>query len=129
MLPHDKALALGAVEVEILRDLRSRLGRPINGKAAVVLFNAIAQVAARVDLTPRPDDKTWRTADPAAFKAAVATANMAGLRAAIAGLNLLKGQPPLIVQALADGLPQAVFSRRLVLAGREPAIEVGVTAS
>jgi hypothetical protein len=123
MLPHDKALALGAVDTELLRDLRSRLNRPVSDKAAVVLFSAVFQITARVELTPLPADKTWATADPAAFKAAVAAASMAGLRAAVSGLTVLKGQPPLIVKALADGLPQAVFSRRLALAGREAPVE------
>ncbi len=127
MHPHDKALALGAVETELLRDLRSRLNRPVSGKAAAVLLNAVFQTAGRVNL--EPSDRVWATADADAFKRAAAQASVSQLRGAVAGLLKLKGQEKAIVQALTDGLPQAVLSRRLALAGREPAIEVGETLS
>lgn len=125
MLAHDKALALSAVETELLRDLRSRLNRPVSGKAAAVLLNAVFQTAGRVGL--EPGDQVWSTADADAFKRAAAMASGVQLRGAVAGLLKLKGQEKAVVQALADGLPQAVLSRRLALAGREaPAVIEGV---
>ena len=42
----DKADALTTTETELLRDLRSRLGRATNDKAAAVLVNALVQTAA-----------------------------------------------------------------------------------
>ncbi|MDQ0463581.1 hypothetical protein QO010_001352 [Caulobacter ginsengisoli] len=127
MLAHDKALALSAVETELLRDLRSRLNRPASDKAAVVLLNGVFQTAPRVGL--EPSDRVWATADADAFRRAAGQASLTQLRGAVAGLVKLKGQEKAIVQALADGLPQAVLSRRLALAGREPAIDPGVPAS
>lgn len=125
MLAHDKALALSAVETELLRDLRSRLSRPASDKAAAVLLNAFLQTAARVGL--EPSDKVWATANAEAFLKAAAIASAIQLKGAVAGLAKLKGQEKTVAQALKDGLPQAVISRRLALAGREPAI--GVPAS
>jgi hypothetical protein len=125
MLPHDKALALGAVETELLRDLRSRLNRPVSDKAAAVLLNAFLQTAGRVGL--EPGNQVWATGNTEAFLKAAAMASAVQLKGAVAGLAKLKGQEKPIVQALKDGLPQAVISRRLALTGREPAI--GVPAS
>ncbi|HYE47580.1 MAG TPA: hypothetical protein VEA44_17575 [Caulobacter sp.] len=120
----DKALALSATETELLRDLRSRLGRPHNDKAAAVLLNALFQAAARVDIAPPPGQPLLAADD---FKAAVAGADMATLRAAVATLRDIHGKGPAhALKALADGLPQAVISRRLALAGREPALDNGM---
>ena len=120
MLPHDKALALGAVETELLRDIRSRLNRPVSDRAAAVLLNAFLQAAARAGL--EPSDRAWATGNAEAFLKAAAMASAVQLKGAVAGLAKLKGQEKPIVQALKDGLPQAVISRRLALAGRAPAI-------
>jgi|GEM_PF-963848 len=123
----DKAHALTAVETELLRDLRSRLGRPASDKAAAVLLNALFQSAPRVDIAPASGDAALETSDPAAFKLAVAGAGMSGLRSAVAGLRLLHAKGPAFsLKALAEGLPQAVISRRLALGGREPAPDNGI---
>ncbi len=123
----NKADALTATETELLRDLRHRQGRPASDKAAAVLLNACFQLAARVDIAPAPGEAPLDASDAAAFKAAVAVADMAGLRAAIAHLRLLHARGPAAsLKALADGLPQAVISRRLALAGREPALDNGL---
>lgn len=123
----NKADALTTTETELLRDLRSRQGRPTNDKAAAVLLNALFQTAVRVDIGPAPGDAPLETADTAAFKLAVAGASMATLRSAIAGLRLVHAKGPAYsLKALADGLPQAVISRRLALGGREPALDNGM---
>jgi hypothetical protein len=123
----DKALALSATETELLRDLRSRQGRPLNDKAAAVLLNALFQAAARVDMVPPPGQAPLEAADAQAFKAAVAGADMATLRAAVAYLRHVHAKGPAhSLKALADGLPQAVISRRLALGGREPSIDNGL---
>jgi hypothetical protein len=123
----DKAHALTATETELLRDLRSRLGRPTNDKAAAVLLNALFQTAPRVDIGPAPGDPPLSAADFEAFKAAVAGATMAGLRSAVAGLKLVHAQgPAAVLKATTAGLPQAVISRRLALGGREPSIDNGL---
>jgi len=120
----DKALALTATEVELLRDLRHRQGRPASDKAAAVLLNATFQLAARVDIAPAPGEAPLDTPD---FKAVVASADMAALRAAVAHLRQVHAKGPAhSLKALADGLPQAVISRRLALAGREPAVDNGI---
>lgn len=123
----EKAHTLTAVETELLRDLRSRLGRPASDKAAAVLLNALFQTAPRVDIAPAPGEAAMETSDPDAFKLAVAGVGMAGLRAAVAGLRLLHAKGAAAsLKALADGLPQAVISRRLALGGREPAKDNGI---
>jgi hypothetical protein len=123
----DKADALTATETELLRDLRSRQGRPSGDKAAAVLLNALFQTAPRVDIGPAPGDPVLDAADAAAFKQAVASATMAGLRQAVAGLKLVHAKGPAAsLKALADGLPQAVISRRLALGGREPSLDNGM---
>ncbi|MDB5472625.1 MAG: hypothetical protein JWR84_4185 [Caulobacter sp.] len=123
----DKADALTATETELLRDLRSRLGRATNDKAAAVLVNAVVQTAPRVAIGPAPGDPVLETRDFDAFRLAVAGATMAQLRSAVAGLKQLHGQGPgPVMKAVAAGLPQAVISRRLALGGREPAIDNGM---
>ena len=123
----DKADGLTTTETELLRDLRSRLGRATNDKAAAVLVNALVQTASRVDIGPAPGDPVLATTDYEAFKLAVAGATKAQLRSAVAGLKQLHGQGPgPVMKAVAAGLPQAVISRRLALGGREPAIDNGM---
>ena len=123
----DKADGLTTTETELLRDLRSRLGRATNDKAAAVLVNALVQTAGRVDIGPAPGDPVLATTDYEAFKLAVAGATKAQLRSAVAGLKQLHGQGPgPVMKAVAAGLPQAVISRRLALGGREPAIDNGM---
>lgn len=123
----NKADALTTTETELLRDLRSRLGRATNDKAAAVLVNALVQTAPRVDIGPAPSDPVLDAKDFEAFKTVVAGASMAQLRAAVAGLKQLHGQGPgPVMKAVTAGLPQAVISRRLALGGREPALDNGL---
>ena len=86
-----------------------------------MLLNAVFQTAPRVGL--EPSDRVWATADADAFKRAAAQASLMQLRGAMAGLLKLKGQDKAVAKALTDGLPQAVLSRRLALAGREAPVE------
>ena len=119
MLRHDRALALSAVEVEQLRDLRSRLGRrAVSDKAVAALRTAYFQLCTRVaiDAGAAPASLTGSDAVTVA-----ASADMAGLR----GLRsmLERASSPEWTAAIAAGAPQAILSRRLALAGREPAKE------
>lgn len=124
MLPHDKALALSAVEVEMVRDMRSRLGRrAVSDKALGALGSAFLTICARVDLSPAAKGPEL---DAKAVTAAAATADMKTLQALVATLQARKQAAPDTWPAtVAAGAPQAILSRRLVLAGREPAIESG----
>lgn len=117
MLPHDKALALSPVEVELARDLRSRLGRrAVSDKALGALGAAFFQLCGRLGIDP--------AAQPAEAvgMAAIDGADIRTLARLVARMKLDRDARPLGWSAtVAAGLPQAVLSRRLALAGREPA--------
>ncbi len=118
---------LSAVEVEALRQMRTRLSKPpASDAAAATLGRAFLQVAARNGFGPE--------ADPAGLAVVQATLgpDLKGLAQALDGAGL----PTLalynaVLQArgaaapaewrrmLAAGLPQALIGRRLQLAGRE----------
>jgi hypothetical protein len=123
VLPHDKALALSAVEVEQLRDLRNRLGRrAVSDKALATLGAAFFQLCERVDVGS--DGAPAANASPAAIVSAAASADMGALRALTAALKAEKARAPQTWPAtVAEGAPQSILSRRLALAGREPPVE------
>ena len=118
---------LSAVEVEALRQMRTRLAKPpVSDAAAATLGRAFLQVAARNGFGPE--------ADPAGLAVVQATLgpDLKGIREALdgAGLSML-GLYAAVLQArgaasptewrrlLAAGAPQALIGRRLQLAGRE----------
>ena len=130
----DPKLALSQVEVEALRSLRTRLNKPaVSDAASATLGRAFFQVIARFDLEPAADgsgvavmEATLGKAPPALIEA-VRGAGMANLRVLLAMLHKRLIQSPGDWRALQSaGAPQAVISRRLQLAGREP--DPGVTA-
>lgn len=122
MLPHDKALALSAVDVEQLRDLRARLGRrAVSDKAAQTLGTVFFQLCDRVGVTAGSSAETQPAVDVAR---AATSADMAGLRRLRAGLEAERTRAPQGWAAtVAAGAPQAILSRRLALAGREPPVD------
>jgi hypothetical protein len=118
MKPFSPDLALSAVETESLRAMRSRIGRPPPGDAALgVLGRAVFEVLARVNLTPAGEAEAL---PPEAIVARAAGADVAALRALLASLQVvLEGPAAGWRKAVQAGAPQAVISRRLALAGRE----------
>jgi hypothetical protein len=131
MLPHDKALALSATEVEQLRDLRSRLNRATD-KSIGPLMAGFFKVAERVGLAPAVVNSAGldvlRAADGGARDWLARTADAADMRLLkqlTAELERLRtADPSAYSAAVKADTPQAIISRRLVLAGREPAKEV-----
>jgi hypothetical protein len=127
MLPHDKALALGAVESELLRDLRSRLNRmaalapAVAAKSIGPLTKGFYDLCDRVGLAPAAPasgtGKAW-------IASAADHASMNKLRALVGALQQQQqADPARWSEVVATGALQAVISRRLALAGREPAKE------
>ena len=124
----DPKLTLSQVEVEALRTLRTRLNRPaVSDAASATLGRAFFQVIARSDLEPTagPADLAVIEATlgraPSAIAGAVRGAGMANLRLLLAVLHRRFTSSPADWRALqVAGAPQAVISRRLQLAGREP---------
>ena len=118
---------LSAVETEALRQMRTRLAKPpVSDAAAATLGRAFLTVAARSGFGP--------AADPAGLAVVQATLgpDLRGLREALDGAGLpTLGLYAAVLEArgaaspaewrrlLAAGLPQALISRRLQLAGRE----------
>ena len=131
MLPHDKALALSAVEVEQLRDLRSRFNGATD-KSVGPLMAGFVKLAERVGLTPAIVDVAGLNVlratggDAADWIARLADlADIRLLRQLTAELfRIQRADPSAFAAAIRTGAPQAVISRRLALAGREPAKEV-----
>jgi hypothetical protein len=128
----DPALALSQVETEALRTLRTRLNKPaVSDAASATLGRAFLQVMARNGVEP--------TADPAGLQVIEATlgrtpgalvdalrgaTGMSNLRLLLAVLAARLAKSPADWRALQTaGAPQAAISRRLQLAGREPAPE------
>jgi hypothetical protein len=131
MLPHDKALALSATDTEQLRDLRSRLNRvaavapTVAAKSIGPLTRGFYDLCVRVGLEPTAP----ATGSGRAWIAQAADhAGMDRLRALIGALvERQRSDPARWNEVVATGALQAVISRRLALAGREPAKE-GVQA-
>jgi hypothetical protein len=116
---------LTPVEVEMARDMRSRLNRrAISDAAALSLGTAFFQVCARVEIAPEPSSVG---ADPHAIARAAEGADMKTLRALAFALYTAKQQNPRTWNAIvAAGAPQAILSRRLVLAGKEQPVGAGI---
>jgi hypothetical protein len=131
MLPHDKALALSATDTEQLRDLRSRLNRvaavapAVAAKSIGPLTRGFYDLCVRVGLEPTAPaagaGKAW-------IAQATDQAGMDKLSALVGALvEQQRSDPARWNEVVATGALQAVISRRLALAGREPAKE-GVQA-
>ena len=128
ILKPDPRLALSQVETEALRSLRTRLNRPATSDAAsATLGRAFFQVLARSDLEPAGDPAGLAVVEatlgraPTAILDAAHGAGMANLRLLLAVLRRrLDASAPDWRALQSAGVPQAVISRRLQLAGREP---------
>lgn len=120
----DPALALGPVETELLRDVRSRLNRKaVSEQALYALGAAFLQACGRVDMPPTEPIPVEQISAPAFVKAA-GGADLKTLRRLVATLRDYRAAHPKQWPALvAGGVPQAVLSRRLVLGGREQPAE------
>lgn len=117
-------LALGPVETEMLRDIRSRLNRPAVSDAALfALGSAFITACGRADVpaTIAVPAKTLSGELVAKIAATADIATLSRLVATIVEHRQLdpKGWPGLV----AAGAPQAILSRRLALGGREPLAE------
>ena len=121
-------LALSQVETEALRSLRTRLNKASTSDAAsATLGRAFFQVIARSDLEPVADPAGLNVIEatlgraPSTLLDAISGAGMANLRLLLAVLHKRLTASAADWRALqAAGVPQAVISRRLQLAGREP---------
>ena len=112
---------LSAVEVEQLRDIRSRLNRVPKGqlgdKSVGPLSKGFFDVCARAGL-PVAADALAPSAE------AVAAADLTTLRRLVSGLHQLREADPKAYRRLFDeSLLQAIATRRLVLGGRERSSE------
>ena len=112
---------LSAVEVESLRQLRTRLNKPaVSDAAAVTLWRAATQVLARNGVTA-DDARPAAPASAAAFKREAEAADLAALCVLSSALwtKVETARPGEWRAWQADGAPQALITRRLQLAGRE----------
>lgn len=118
------ALALGPVETEMLRDIRSRLNRRAVSDAALFsLGAAFVTACARAD-APATTAVPAKVLSGALVVKIAATADMPTLSRLVATLVEHRQLDPKCWPALvAAGAPQAILSRRLALAGREPPVE------
>ncbi|ATQ42194.1 hypothetical protein [Caulobacter mirabilis] len=118
-------LKLSAVETEQVRDVRSRLNRKAVSEAALnALGAAFLQTCGRVDIGASEPVAVTNLSGELVVKAA-ATADMKLLARLVATLAEHRQKTPKVWTALvAAGAPQAILSRRLVLAGREAPAEV-----
>ena len=123
MPAYSDPLALSAVETEALRRLRARLNKPAAGEAAkAVLGKVFLETVARAGLDAPPPAAGEAPAAPAALIAAAHAADMGGLRRLCGRIAHLRASDPRAHAAALDArLHQAIISRRLALAGREPA--------
>jgi hypothetical protein len=117
-------LTLSAVETELLRDIRSRLSRKAVSEAAqLALGAAFVQACERVDMAPSDPLPVENLSAPAFVKAAQG-ADLKTLCRLVATLRDYRVKHPKHWPALvAGGVPQAVLSRRLALAGREQPVK------
>jgi hypothetical protein len=115
----DPKLALTAVEVEALRSLRTRLNKPpVSDAASATLGRAFFQVIARSDLLPA--DPPGPPQKAAELLGAIGTAGMGELNRLLGAMSTTLARPADWRALQVAGAPQAVISRRLQLAGREP---------
>jgi hypothetical protein len=123
------AFPLTPVETEMARDMRSRLNRrAISDAAALSLGTAFFQVCTRCDIAPEqspaPADVT-----PHAIARAAEGADMKLLRRLAFALFTAKLETPKDWNKIvAAGAPQAILSRRLVLAGKEQPVGAGIAS-
>ena len=120
--PLDPKLALSAVETEALRQARTRLNKPaVSDAAKLVLGKVFLDTVLRVGLDPVEPATEANPPALASLVEAAHAADMGGLRLLTGRLAAIrtKGGPGW-AKALEVGAPQAVISRRLALAGREP---------
>lgn len=124
MAAPDPALALSAVETELLRDVRSRLNRKaVSEQALYALGSAFVTACERTDMAPTTAIPVDQISAPAFVKAA-SGADLKTLRRLVATLRDYRAAHPRQWPTLvAGGVPQAVLSRRLVLGGREQPVE------
>jgi hypothetical protein len=120
-MPSD--LKLSNVEVESLRQMRTRLNKTaVSDPASATLGRAFFQVIARSDVAPNA--VLDKSADSAAqLIAAIRLADLAGLCGVMNVLQVRLANPAGWRALQTAGVPQAVISRRLQLAGREPSPE------
>lgn len=113
---------LTANETEQIRDLRSRLNRmprgPLGEKSVGPLSKGFFDVCARVGLAPAPAGDL-----PADLAEAIRTADLTRLCVIVGGLQAQRQANPSAWRGayMDTGLLQAVFTRRLILGGREQA--------
>lgn len=119
------SLKLTDVEAESLRQMRTRLNKPpASDAASATLGRAFFTIADRVGV--RPDAELQKAAESAEqLKVAIGEADLAGLTRVMNVLKVRLGNPPGWRALQAAGVPQAVISRRLQLAGRERVAEAG----
>lgn len=124
----DPALALSAVEVEALRQMRTRLNKPaVSDAASAALGRACLAVLARNAVEAAADPAGLAVVEatlgrgPQGVLAAAPGASLANLRLLAAVLARRLAASPADWRAhQAAGAPQAIIGRRLQLAGREP---------
>ncbi len=117
-------MALGPIETEMLRDIRSRLNRRAVSDAALFSLGAAFLTACgRADIPPTTAVPAKVLSGPLVVKIAT-TADLATLSRLVATLAEHRTLDPKCWPGLvAAGAPQAILSRRLALAGREPVFE------
>ncbi len=117
-------LKLSNVEVESLRQMRTRLMKPpVSDAASATLGRAFFQVIDRVGVAPTAAlDKSAESA--AQLIDATRSADLAGLCGVMNVLKVRLANPAGWRALQTAGVPQAVISRRLQLAGREPSPEL-----
>ncbi len=122
MPAYSDPLALSAVETESLRSLRARLNKPAAGDAAkAVLGKVFLATVARSGLDAPAAAVGEAFAAPAALVAEAHAADMAALRRLCGLIARARASDPRGHASLLDAkLHQAIISRRLALAGREP---------
>ena len=119
----DPALALSNVETEALRQLRTRLNKPATSDAArLVLGKVFLETIARNGVAAIDPPAEAHPPAVASLIDAAHAADMGGLRLLTGRLAAIRDKGgPGWNKALELKAPQAVISRRLALAGREPA--------
>lgn len=117
-------LTLSPTETEMLRDIRSRLNRKaVSEQALFSLGSAFVAACERVEM-PATDPIPVENLSAPAFVKAANGADLKTLQRLVATLRDHRVRHPKQWPALvAAGVPQAVLSRRLALAGREPPVE------
>jgi hypothetical protein len=118
-------LALGPIETEMLRDIRSRLNRrAVSDAALFALGAAFLTACGRADIPPTTSVPAKTLSGPLVVKIA-GTADLATLSRLVATLAEHRTLDPKCWPGLvAAGAPQAILSRRLALAGREAPVEI-----